>query len=47
MDQAARDGHDPPVTHLLNLTCASVLFYASVTRGGLVLARVLERVVHL
>jgi hypothetical protein len=31
------------VTHLLNLLAASLLFYASVTRGGVAVARVLER----
>ena len=30
------------MTHFLNLICATVLFYASVTRGGLGIARVLE-----
>ncbi len=34
------------VTHLLNLLCVTVLFYAGVTRGGLAVARVLERVVR-
>jgi hypothetical protein len=32
------------MTHLLNSLSATVLVYASVTRGGLGVARVLERV---
>jgi len=32
----------PGMTHLLNLLCGSVLVYASVTRGGLAVARGLE-----
>ena len=31
------------VLHLINLLAATFLFYAAVTRGGLFLARVLER----
>jgi len=34
------------MTHLLDMACASVVFYATVTRGGLVVARVLERAVR-
>jgi hypothetical protein len=34
------------MTHFLNLMCATVLFYASVTRGGLGFARVLDLVVN-
>jgi len=34
------------MAHLMNLLTASVLFYAAVTRGGLVFARVLERLVR-
>jgi hypothetical protein len=30
------------MTHFLNLICATFLFYAAVTRGGLGVARVLE-----
>lgn len=33
------------MTHLLNLLTVSVLFYASVTRGGLGVAWVLGRVI--
>jgi len=33
------------VIHLVNLFAATFLFYVSVTRGALVFARVLERVV--
>jgi len=32
------------MTHLMNSLCATVLFYATVTRGGLGVARVLERI---
>jgi hypothetical protein len=35
-----------PVTHLLNLLALTLVFYASVTRGGLAVARVLERIVR-
>jgi hypothetical protein len=34
------------VAHLLNLLSANVVVYAAVTRGGLAVARVLERVVR-
>jgi hypothetical protein len=34
------------VAHLLNLLSVSVLFYASVTRGGLLFARLLQRLVR-
>jgi hypothetical protein len=37
-------GDDRGVAHLLNLLSGSVLVYASVTRGGLAVARVLARV---
>jgi hypothetical protein len=33
------------MTHLLNLLCVTVLFYGSVTRGGLGVAWVLGRLV--
>lgn len=36
---------DLGVAHLLTLLSATFLFYVSVTRGALVFARVLERVV--
>jgi len=32
------------VAHLVNLLSATVLFYASVTRGGLLFARLLQRI---
>jgi hypothetical protein len=32
------------VAHLLNLLSATVLFYAGVTRGGLLFARLLQRI---
>jgi len=44
MGQAPAAGHDSDVAHLLNLTSASILVYAAVTRGGLAVARMLERV---
>jgi hypothetical protein len=34
---------DRLVAHLMNLLSASVLVYATVTRGGMMFARVLER----
>jgi len=38
-------GNDPrTVAHLVNLLSATVLFYASVTRGGLLFARLLQRI---
>lgn len=37
-------GDDREVAHLLNLLSGSVLVYASVTRGGMAVARVLARV---
>jgi hypothetical protein len=37
---------DRPVAHLMNLLSACVLVYASVTRGGRMFARVLERVAN-
>jgi hypothetical protein len=33
------------VAHLINILSVSVLFYVSVTRGGLAFARLLERIV--
>jgi hypothetical protein len=33
------------VIHLVNLLAATLVFYVSVTRGALVFARVLERVI--
>ena len=33
------------MTHLLNVLAATFLFYVSVTRGALVVARVLEKAV--
>jgi hypothetical protein len=32
--------------HFLNSTCATVLIYGTVTRGGLGVARILERLVR-
>jgi hypothetical protein len=43
MKRASR-GDDPGMAHLLTVLSGSVLVYASVTRGGLAVARVLERV---
>jgi len=43
MDEAADAGHDRRVIHLVNILSASFLFYAAVTRGGLAVARMLER----
>ena len=40
----ARVGDDESMTQVLNLLCASVLVYASVTRGGLAVARGIELV---
>lgn len=37
-------GDDRGVAHLLNLLSGTVLVYASVTRGGMAVARVLARV---
>jgi hypothetical protein len=34
------------MTNLLNSLCATVLIYGSVTRGGLTVARILERLVN-
>jgi hypothetical protein len=34
------------MTHLLNILCSSILVYASVTRGGLGFARVLQFAVN-
>jgi len=40
-------GGDPlRMAHLMNYLCASVLVYASVTRGGLAVARGLEFVLR-
>jgi hypothetical protein len=43
-----RPGRGDPLgmAHLMNLLCASVLVYASVTRGGLAVARGLEFVLR-
>jgi len=40
----ASTGDDAGMAHLTNLLAADVLIYAFVTRGGLAVARVLERV---
>jgi hypothetical protein len=32
-------GDDPGMIHLLNAVCGSVLVYATITRGGLLVAR--------
>jgi hypothetical protein len=42
----ARTCEDRSMTHLMNALCASVLVYASVTRGGLAVARGIEYVVR-
>ena len=46
MDQAAAARDDACVAHLLNVLSVTFLFYAACTRGGLLFARLLTRLVR-